>query len=221
MILILSASPSTSRTEWPACSASDASSVAVPIASRPSSMASSSTSRRERLRRLRQINRFARDRPRDDSQAGRGGRFLDGVARLKRGDRRAALCRRVDDARKKIGRRKRPRGVVNDDHAGALGDLRERVGHRILPPRSRHRRCARAFFDEIRNGGGDRGEVGRKRDDDLVDAFVALDEIEAALKNGAIAKRRALLRDIATRAAFRGPRRQGWRTRTWADYMTD
>ena len=104
------------------------------------------------------------------------------------------------------GRRERPRRVVNDDDAGALRHLRERVRDRVLPPRAA---VDDAHRFSRRNQVGRRRpcEIGRQRDHDLVDLLVAVDEVEAALKDGAIAKREHLLGH--GRAEPRAPARRG------------
>ena len=114
----------------------------------------------ERLRRLRQVDRFANDRPRDDPHARRRRGFLHGVARLKRRDRRASFRRRLDDAREQLGRRERARRVVNDDDTGALRHLRERVRDRILPPRAAIDDAHRFARRRSETAGGDRARSG-------------------------------------------------------------
>ena len=135
VILMLVDSPSTRRTEYPPARR------ATPRRSRPQCFRAHARWLLEHvagecLRRLRQVHRFAIDRARDDPHAGRRRGFLHGIACLKRRDRRASFCGRVDHAREQIRARERTRGVMNDDDLRAFRHLCERFRDGILPPRA-------------------------------------------------------------------------------------
>ena len=96
--------------------------------------AAASTLARERLRRLRQPDAFARDRGLDARIARSLACELDRVARRHRRDGRAPARSGVDGPIDRRRVHERTRRVVNDDDVGRRVDGLERPRHRVLPP---------------------------------------------------------------------------------------
>ena len=128
-------------TGCPACSASIASSVASTPA-RPSAIGVAEHRAAERLRRLREVDRLARQRLGDD----RPPAVADPLHRVgdrNRDDRGTVRRGRVDRSRDQIRRHERPRGVVDEHDVGRAVHASKRVGDGVLPPRAALRRRAR------------------------------------------------------------------------------
>ena len=184
VILRLRGSPGTSSTVWPSCSASDASSVRVGalLAVRDGAGEHVAT---EGLRRLREEDRLARQRPlhrghalrphgrqrlaelsADPAGLGDVGQ-LHRVARRQRGNRGAGLRRGLNRALDRRAVDERPRRVVDDDDIG-VGRRRRRTHWRPSPAAAaRLRRRARGRRRAADTSGGV-GRVRRwQRDDDF------------------------------------------------------
>ena len=133
VIFTLASSPATSRTSWPACSASIASSVpeAPP---RPASMAAASTSRRNACG-VCARNSVSRGSVRDDARLA-GRHLLHRVVHRHGRDDGAGGEGAVDGAIDHVGGDERTRRVVHEDHRRVGGHRGEALGDRVLAPRA-------------------------------------------------------------------------------------
>ena len=148
----------------------------------------------ERLRRLRQEQRLARQRRDDAGVAGR--HLLHRVVHRHGRDDGAAGEGAVDGAIDHVGGDERPRRVVDEDHRRVGGHRGEALGDGVLPPRA-------ARHDAARRRRGRHRRVGRARrhhDDDLGDARVRVEGGDGSLEQGASADRQPLLGDAGAEA---------------------
>ena len=201
------ASPGTSRTEKPACSAAIASSVASTPASRAWASAASST------RRANACGVWAsQSRSRGSVRATTGAPSasrrsaisftvsLTGTAAVAAPVVLAACDRPLEE---RLGR-KRPRRVVHHDHIGGRRDALEGRRHRILAAApSRHHLQRLGAVPQVRRRIG--GEIRRQRDDDLVDRGCVEERVDGALEDRHAADLEQLLGGLGTHARAASP----------------
>ena len=153
----------------------------------------------EALRRLREVDRLARDRLDDRAVAVDA---LDGVARLQRGDGRAMRRGGVDGPVDQIRADKRPRRVVDEHDVGPLADRVEGVGDGILAALAANggpqlgRDAAGHLAERHR-----RGRPLRQDQDDFVDARVGVKRGQTVLQHRPAANVEQLLRRGPAEAA--------------------
>ena len=178
MIFTFARSPSTTRTAWPARSASPASSVAsTPV--RPSAMASPKHRTSKRLRRLRQVDRLSGQRLHDGRRRGIRRHSLDGIGDRHGRDRGTVVGGGGNRAGDQVCGDEGARGVVDQHDVGLFPYQLECARDRILPAPAAcdipNRSCDLAN-DRPRTV----HQVYRQRHDHLVHLRMAVERADAA-----------------------------------------
>ena len=146
----------------------------------------------ECLRRLRQEDRFARDRLDHGERGPIAADAFHGVADRLRHDCGPVLDRRLDRLRDQITGHERPRRIVHQHHVGALAHGPERVGNRILPAGAASHGAVPQPVTQLQRRSG--SKLRRQRDDDVVDLGMRRERGDAAVEDRQPADVEQLLR---------------------------